>query len=90
LIIRNIELKKYNLIDKDMISNRILMDNKQDIVYFRNTYEGAVLRSVRGDGIYVKFRGEKEFRARDGSGVVEMAVMEKDIDYIDKETYNNW
>lgn len=74
-----------------MISQRILQENPdKDVVYFRNAYEHAVLKQVKGDGIYVKFKGEREFFARPDSGVVADAVHEQDVDYITKAEYDKW
>lgn len=60
-------------------------------VYFINTYEDAVVRSeITDNGIdyYVKFRGEKEFKAKKGSGVVTEAKLEHTI--ITREEYNKF
>lgn len=74
-----------------MISDRIERENPdKDVVYFRNTYEQAVLWQVKGDGIYVKLKGGKEFFAHSDSVIVEDAIHELDIDYIDKATYDKW
>lgn len=39
-------------------------------VYFMNSYERAVIKSVPGQGFWVKFNGQKEFKAVAGSSVV--------------------
>lgn len=80
-----------NLYFCNMISQRILQEQPdKDVVYFRNSYENAVLKQVKEDGIYVKFKGGKEFFAPNDSGVVVDAIMEAEIDYIDKTTYEKW
>jgi hypothetical protein len=74
-----------------MIINRLTAENPdKEIIYFRNDFEDAVMRQVNRDKIYVKFKGKKEFAAHPDSGVVWDAVMQINIDYIDKETYDNW
>lgn len=74
-----------------MISQRLIQENpNKEVIYFRNAFENAVLKQVNGDGIYVKFKGGKEFFARADSGIVADAVMELHIDYIDEKTYKNW
>ncbi|MDD4258177.1 MAG: hypothetical protein PHG38_10135 [Bacteroidales bacterium] len=74
-----------------MFSQKIMRENPdKDIVYFRNAYENAVMRHVKGEGIYIKFKGEKEFYAHINNGVVADAIIESTVDYIDKETYDNW
>lgn len=74
----------------DMITNDLHLKTGNKIIYIRNSFENAVIKSVENDGIYVKFKGENEFRATPDSGVVEDAVMEANVDFIDKKTYDNW
>jgi hypothetical protein len=75
-----------------MTNNRIhyLLKPNEKEVYFRNDFEDVVFRSVKGGNIYMKFKGKKEFKAPDNSEVVESTVIEKNIDFISKETYDNW
>lgn len=62
----------------------------EKVVYFRNLSENAVFRSEKGEHVFVKFKGEKEFQSHEKSDLVFDTVMEKEIDFIDKETYDNW
>jgi hypothetical protein len=74
-----------------MFSYRIEEENPgKDVVYFRNDFEGAVLKQVKDVGIFVKFKGCPERLANEGSGVVLDAVHDLHIDYIDAVTYYNW
>lgn len=75
-----------------MTSNRIhyILKPGEKEVYFRNEFEQAVFRSEKDGDIYVKFKGEKEFKARDNSQLVIDTTMEENIDFINKETYDNW
>ena len=74
-----------------MISDRLIEENPgKDVIYFRNDYEDAVMKQVNDDGIYVKFKGESEFFANTKNDVVFDALIERHIDYIDKETYDRW
>ena len=74
-----------------LYSNRIESENpEKDVVYFRNDYEDAVMRQVKGDRIYIKFKGKAEFEAGANNGVVLDAIADAQINYIDKSTYDSW
>ena len=60
----------------------------EGIVYFRNTHEDAVLKSIPDEGIFVKLRGGEEFKAKPGSALVADATLEGAE--ITKEEYNNF
>ena len=58
---------------------------------FINTYEDAVIRSEitdKGIDYFVKFKGEHEFKAKKGSGVVTEGKLEHTI--ITREEYNKF
>lgn len=58
------------------------------IVYFKNTFEEAVLKSIPGEGIFVKLKGGEEFKAKKGSALVADAILE--ASEITKEEYNTY
>ena len=64
--------------------------SKQDC-YFVNSYEKAMIRSILKDGkirYFVKFKGEEEFEAKEGNGVVAEGIREHTT--ITKEEYENY
>lgn len=46
------------------------------VVFFINTFEGAKIKSVAGNGYFVKFEGSKEFKATNGSTIVTDGILE--------------
>lgn len=60
----------------------------KEIVYFKNTFEEAVLKSVPEEGIFVKFAGKEQFKSEKGSALVTDAILEGTE--ITKEEYNNF
>ncbi len=61
-------------------------------VYLKYTFEDCVLRSEYTDqGVvwYVKFRGENEFKAKDGSNIVSEVLCIVPPPEITKEEYDN-
>lgn len=61
---------------------------KTQIVYFKNTFEGAVIKSIPGTGYYVKFAGKQPFKAGDDNAVVAEGILE--YNEISKKTYDNF
>ena len=60
-------------------------------MYFMNNYEQAVIRSEPNPedcAFYVKFKGEKEFKAQRGSAVVVDVLIEENR--ITKDQYDNF
>lgn len=57
-------------------------------VYFAYDFEDAVIRSEPNKGFWVKFKGEPEFKALPGSGVVAEAIREHKE--ISKSQYDNF
>jgi hypothetical protein len=54
-----------------MISSTELYERMQkEVVYFENAFETAVIQSNPNGDFYVKFKGHKPFKAKDGSKVV--------------------
>ena len=62
-------------------------------VYLRYQFEDAVLHFIPHDGdvkVFVKFKKEKEFEAKKGSGLVLDAELQVPLDIITKEVYDKW
>ena len=57
-------------------------------VFFKNTFEEAVIKSVPGEGFFVKFKGHTEFKAKDRSEVVTEGILE--YNEITEKTYNDF
>ena len=53
-----------------------------------NTYENAVIKSIPETGFYVKFSGEDEFLAKNGSRLVTDGLLE--YKEITEKEYNNF
>ena len=47
----------------------------KETVYFKDSFEDAVFKAVPHDGVYVKLRGEEEFKAKEGSKLVTEAKL---------------
>lgn len=45
-------------------------------IFFKNSFENAVIRSEPGKGIFVKFPGEPEFESSQKSNLVTDAILE--------------
>jgi len=57
-------------------------------IYLINDFERAVIRFDENGEAYVKFKGEKEFKAQKGSELVFDAYLENK--HISKEQYDNY
>ena len=59
--------------------------------YFINSFDKAIIRSIVDNGkirYFVKFKGEEEFEAKEGSGVIAKAFEEHTV--ITKEDYDSF
>jgi len=61
---------------------------KGKTVYLSNDFERAVVKMTPNDGNFVKFKGENEFQAKTGSGVVTETYLAGKI--ISKKEYDNF
>jgi hypothetical protein len=57
-------------------------------VYLLNEFEQAVVKFDGFGNVFVKFKGEPEFKAVQGSGVVSEALLDEKL--ITEDDYNNW
>lgn len=48
---------------------------QSETLYFKNEFEGAVIKSIPKDGYFVKFKDGEEFKAENGSGVIADGVI---------------
>lgn len=60
----------------------------KEVIYLSYDFEHCVVRSEPGNGCFVKFKGEPEFKAKVGSGVVTEALLGREE--ITKEEYDNF
>jgi len=49
---------------------------RTEVVYFRNTFEDAVIKSTPLEGYLVKFKGREPFTATDSNSVVAEGILE--------------
>lgn len=60
----------------------------EETVYLKNEFEDAVMKFEPNGNVWVKFKGNSEFKAKDDSAIVADAVLEEKE--ISAEQYNNF
>ncbi|GAB1403131.1 hypothetical protein MASR1M74_03090 [Lentimicrobium sp.] len=72
-----------------MTRDELFKKLRTEKLYFRNEFEEAVIRSDPSDEhFYVKFKGKKEFLAKEGSSVVADAIIVENL--ITREEYEQY
>lgn len=72
-----------------MTRDELFKKLRTEKLYFRNEFEEAVIRSDPSDEhFYVKFKGKKEFLAKEGSSVVAVAIIVENL--ITREEYEQY
>ena len=74
--------------ENERIYQAFMKKLQTEIVFFMNTYENAVIKSIPETGFYVKFSGEDEFLAKNGSRLVTDGLLE--YKEITEKEYNNF